>query len=459
MRCAIRLRVAFLVLVGLGIYIYILSNLGRNLLREASDKSRQSSEGDGVVEHSELHAKVSQEDTPDEALPEEKVSTGATVKGADGGGDVTTSGPPCLGPTLPPPAADAEKLRAKIRKVTKDWGYDDLAYSYKPFSGMKLLDIGMGQGPMGVVAISVGVKSYKGMDPALCINQHALTRDKTVGRAPNPLECELLRDSKECKNQGEHCKMYESCMTLAAKKYRAFPYTGLEIMQAYAGQIVLLPGTFATLQPSGLIKPGTFEVATMWMVTEHLPNNRAVVEGIFQWTKPGDLLALKHHNYYGFDGHHQKPRYPEQHDPHNVAERGVVFWKHLDPQSWVFNYTNTNRIRLGDIIALIDVYFECAWRANVEAAWENVLDAERLSKFQKRGFSRSELVINKWTAACLRRNEALDAPWLDTRMWLHPPTDGSYEPRPLPEKLMSKVHGQVSHTPSGKSHLKRYLIP
>jgi len=25
---------------------------------------------------------------------------------------------------------------------------------------------------MGVVAISVGVKSYKGMDPALCINQH-----------------------------------------------------------------------------------------------------------------------------------------------------------------------------------------------------------------------------------------------------------------------------------------------
>ena len=54
-------------------------------------------------------------------------------------------------------------------------------------------------------------------------------------------------------------------------------------------------------------------------------------------------------------------------------------------QGWVFNYTNTNRIRLGDIIALIDVYFECAWRANVEAAWENVLDAERLSKFQMLG--------------------------------------------------------------------------
>lgn len=33
----------------------------------------------------------------------------------------------------------------------------------------------------------------------------------------------------------------------------------------------------------------------------------------------------------------RKPRYPEQHDPHNVAERGVVFWKHLDPQSALAN--------------------------------------------------------------------------------------------------------------------------
>ncbi len=62
--------------------------------------------------------------------------------------------------------------RENLHLLSQDWGYDDLAYSYKPFSGMKRLDIGMGQGPMGVVAISVGVKSYKGMDPALCINQH-----------------------------------------------------------------------------------------------------------------------------------------------------------------------------------------------------------------------------------------------------------------------------------------------
>ena len=122
-------------------------------------------------------------------------------------------------------------LKAKPR-----WGYDELGYNYQPFRGMNLLDIGMGQGPMGVVAISVGVKSYKGMDPALCINQHARTRDKKIGRAPNPLECEMIKTSPECKEQGEQCPMFQNCTMLAARKYRAFPHTGLEIMQAYEGR-------------------------------------------------------------------------------------------------------------------------------------------------------------------------------------------------------------------------------
>lgn len=52
---------------------------------------------------------------------------------------------------------------------------------------------------------------------------------------------------------------------------------------------------------------------------------------------------------------------------------------------------------------------------NTEHPWfHNFITPKKRSR--KRGFSRSELVINKWTAACLRRNEALDAPWLDTRI-------------------------------------------
>ncbi|CAK9011059.1 unnamed protein product [Durusdinium trenchii] len=368
----------------------------------------------------------------------------------------------CIGPTVPPalPPKEAEALKAEIWRTTKAWGYHELAQNYRPFKGMDVLDIGMGQGPMGVVAISVGVKSYKGMDPALCINQRARTRDKTVGRAPNEGECLLIRDSAECKKEGETCEKFRSCMDLWRKKYHTFPYTGLEIMQAYAGRIVLLPGTFASLQPSGLIKHGSFQVATMWLVTEHLPNNRDVIEGIFEWTTPGQLLVLKHHNYYGFDGHHQKPRYPEKYDPTNPSETSVAFWRHLNPTSWVFNSTNTNRVRLGDLIALIDVYFDCAWRATFESKWSPALDAKLWEKLKNRGFARNELLINKWSAACARREAPLPATWLESRVWLLPATDGSYEPMPLPDQLMSKHRGNtVTRIPAKQKHLEQYLAP
>ena len=65
-------------------------------------------------------------------------------------------------------------------------------------------------------------------------------------------------------------------------------------------------------------------------------------------------------------------------------------------------------------------YFQYAYiyvllSLNTEHPWFHNFITPK-TKSRKRGFSRSELVINKWTAACLRRNEALDAPWLDTRI-------------------------------------------
>ena len=151
----------------------------------------------------------------------------------------------CVGPTLPPvlPAPEATALKSKIWRATQEWGYDQQAFSYRPFKGLNLLDIGMGQGPMGVVAMHVGVKSYKGMDPALCINRHARTRDKRVGRAPNPVECEMLRDSAACHNKGEACEMFQLCKAQMSRKYRDFPFTGLEMMQAYSGAWDLILST------------------------------------------------------------------------------------------------------------------------------------------------------------------------------------------------------------------------
>ena len=37
----------------------------------------------------------------------------------------------------------------------------------------------------------------------------------------------------------------------------------------------------------------SLEVATLWLVTEHLPNNQDVIEGVFEWTEPGQLLVSR----------------------------------------------------------------------------------------------------------------------------------------------------------------------
>ncbi|CAE7262703.1 hypothetical protein AK812_SmicGene15395 [Symbiodinium microadriaticum] len=405
-------------------------------------------------------------------LLESAVEPSTSVSQSEADVEPTTSTTPCMEPSLPPALSDADaaSLRAAVKKMTKKWGYEEAEKNFKPFKGLRFLDIGMGQGPMGVVAMEAGVQSYWGLDPALCINKPARTRNRRIGRTPSEGECKQLL-GPTCKTT---CAQYQRCMTAAAEKYGTFPFTGVQIMQAFPGKVILLPGTFETIQPTGLIKRGDFDAAGMFMVSEHLPDNRLVVEGVFQWTKPGQLFYIKHHNYYGFDGHHQELKDPSAFDPKNAAHRGVAFWSHLEPSSWIFNSSDMNRIRLGDLMALVHVYFECAWRANIDLKWAKALDdrPELLQSLERRGFAHAELLVNKWAGSCQRREEALDAPWLASRMWFHPPSDGSYSPRPFPKEFSLKnlecghslkKHKQypldgILYSPPGRGHrLAKYL--
>lgn len=52
---------------------------------------------------------------------------------------------------------------------------------------------------------------------------------------------------------------------------------------------------------------------------------------------------MTHHNYYGFDGHHEMPVDPKAFQRGNRAQAEVAFWRHLEPSSWVFNVTSLNR--------------------------------------------------------------------------------------------------------------------
>lgn len=96
----------------------------------------------------------------------------------------------------------------------------------------------------------------------------------------------------------EACAEYVNCDSLLRKKYREFPYTDVQMMQAYGPErLLLVPGTFQSVHNSGLLKRGSYDVATLQSVTGHLPNVHDVAAGIFQCLGPGKLLCISHHNY------------------------------------------------------------------------------------------------------------------------------------------------------------------
>mmetsp|Transcript_53674 Transcript_53674/g.149323 ORF Transcript_53674/g.149323 Transcript_53674/m.149323 type:complete len:205 (+) Transcript_53674:1-615(+) len=183
-----------------------------------------------------------------------------------------------------------------------------------------------------------------------------------------------------------------------------------------------------------------FDVATLWTVTEHLPDNSKVIKGVFDYLEPGQLLCLSHHNYYSYDGHHVAPNTPSQYDPSNTAHRHVANWQHLEPSSTaVYNKRSLNRVRLGDLVALVRTYFRCSWTAVSSHGARKALVPKLLKKLQARGFVKTELLVTRWDAKCKRRDKALDAAWLPSAVLYHPPTDGSYAPQLLPPAMIRQL--------------------
>merc|ERR1719285_726234 len=112
----------------------------------------------------------------------------------------------------------------------------------------------MGQGPLGVVAVELGVRHYTGLDPAVRIGEKPLAR--VLGNF------------------------------VQGQMYKPFPFTGGDMMAAFPGKLVLLPGTFDTLRDSPLLARGKFDVVTLFSVSEHLPNLTAVISGVFNILNP-----------------------------------------------------------------------------------------------------------------------------------------------------------------------------
>eukprot|EP00928_Gymnodinium_smaydae_P058005 TRINITY_DN41214_c0_g1_i1.p1 TRINITY_DN41214_c0_g1~~TRINITY_DN41214_c0_g1_i1.p1 ORF type:complete len:579 (+),score=52.21 TRINITY_DN41214_c0_g1_i1:73-1737(+) len=343
-------------------------------------------------------------------------------------------GAKCPGPLSPAPMSHeaASKLKDQIKDTTRRWGYFSMhAHHWHSLRGKHVLDVGMGQGPIGIVAIAQGVSSYVGLDPAICLDRKARSRNYKIVKS----------------EKGN------------SDIYQVFPYTGLQIMSAYRGKVILLPGTFEAVGDSEYLKKGRFDVVTMWSVTEHLPDNALVLAGIARHLKPGQALRLSHHNYYAWDGHHEVPKTPSAYNSAKELHRKVGYWGHLDPDSFPAQDRNLNRIRLGDLIALTEVYFVCSWKIYCKRGVRKALLKDRpglWESFSKRGFEMAELLVTRWDAACKRREQDLTPDWTSQVVVHHPPLDGSYTPRPLPRSMVSKLKHSISeslHKASGAGDL------
>jgi SAM-dependent methyltransferase len=183
--------------------------------------------------------------------------------------------------------------------------------------GQDVLDVGCGTGLHAVGYLVVGAKSYTGLDPRVQL------------------------DNDRSKN-------------LRRRQWEPFGWTPSAMMAALP-RVRLIAGTFEQVAPEE-----QFDLVVMHNVTEHLMNLEEVLAGARERVRPNGRLLYNHHNFYCWNGHHQKPKFVDEIDPDDPTQRQFCDWAHLDftPRPDHPIGRSLNRVRLDEIRELTELYFE-----------------------------------------------------------------------------------------------------
>jgi SAM-dependent methyltransferase len=184
--------------------------------------------------------------------------------------------------------------------------------------GQDVLDVGCGPGLHGFACLAVGAKSYLGLDPII-----KLDRDRV-------------------KNVSAGSAKMEFGWTPAALSEKFEPW------DVRATAIEELP------------EERVFDIAVLHNVTEHLQTIESVFEAIALRLKPTGKILYNHHNFYCWNGHHLPPKVVSKIDPSDPSQLDMVDWGHVeyDPAPEHYIARGLNRIRLDDLIALTERYFD-----------------------------------------------------------------------------------------------------
>jgi hypothetical protein len=339
-------------------------------------------------------------------------------------------------------------VQAQLQELVSKWSYDkrveNLMAHWPNTLGSKgggrrrrVLDVGMGQGPWGAAMLGspeLDLEYYVGLDPDVCPPIHARTRDTKVPRKGSERQCAKGYNLKSYPN----LTLAEEGIMLACtgeNKYHSFEMTGLEMMAAYPDRLALLPGTFETL--INQLQLMVFDIIILNTVTEHLSQLQPVFEGLWELmgkgcAKDGTVL-IDHHNYMDYSGHHGFPKLAKELEtaPQEMLE--LADWGHLSDDASQSQNPSLNRVRPGDLQALLNVYFDCRCeRSYVAQAEKDRLTTERRAHFTKLGFDvELELFTKHLYFECKRRERQYNPAILKQLNLYHSPLDGSYQPQPF----------------------------
>jgi len=273
--------------------------------------------------------------------------------------------------------------RAALVQATRDWGYFDsdvLKRRGGVWRGRDMLEVGMGAGPHSVSYVEGGARSYVGVDP--------LVGDVSV------------RDFRSERDR-------------SIPEYHAFPFTTADIERLYPN-IRLYPGLLEEVADK--VAAHRLDIAVLQAVSEHLADPPRVIETVWRVLAPGGLLLMTHCNYYSWTGHHLAPRTVEAWDRADAAQNAAADWGHLDPAHPAWSDDGLNRVRLDDMRALIDKYFEIVeLRFSVDARAR--LTPELRRRFRR--YSLAELLGRNFYFTARKRDVPL-ATDLASRQFYHP---------------------------------------
>lgn len=213
----------------------------------------------------------------------------------------------------------ASEFRPDVLKQAYDFGYMHWAARVQEHvQGKSVLDVGCGPGLHGLGYLTAGAKSYVGLDPII------------------KLDKDRVKNLKQ-----KSAKM-------------PFGWTPAQL-NALIGPFTVSPEAVGDLPEEGV-----FDIAVMHNVTEHLHQIESVFADIAKRLKPGGELLYLHHNYYAWNGHHCAPKNVAAIDLSDPGQRELIDWGHVsfDPPQEHYIARGLNRIRLDEIIALTEKYFD-----------------------------------------------------------------------------------------------------